>query len=116
MVVPLFVGNSYPSALTILGALKSGGICTCLDLSQPKQRLSHIIEDVDAKIALIAGSQSHSIWEAGINFIPLTRSWLEDLPREVDSAWAQNPTSAAFLFLPLGVPKPQSELSLSIKH
>ncbi|KAG7006588.1 hypothetical protein G7Y79_00014g037630 [Physcia stellaris] len=105
MVVPLFVGNSYLSAVAILGVLKSGGTCACLDLSQPKQRLDHIIHEVDAKIALIAGSQIDSRWEAGIEFIPLTRSWLEDLPVSVDSEWARDSTSAAFLVYTSGSTK-----------
>ena len=105
MVVPLFVGNSYLSAVAILGVLKSGGTCACLDLSQPKQRLDHIIHEVDAKIALIAGSQIDSTWEAGIDFIPMTRSWLEDLPVSVDSEWARDSTSAAFLVYTSGSTK-----------
>ena len=104
-VVPLFVGNSYLSAVAILGVLKSGGTCTCLDLNQPKQRLDYILREVDAKFALIAGSQSYSIWKAGRNFIPLTRSWLEDLPRAVKSEWPLDSTSAAFLLFTSGSTK-----------
>ena len=105
MVVPLFVGNSYLSAVAILGVLKSGGTCACLDLSQPKKRLHHIIREVDAKIALIAGSQSHSIWEAEMILVPLTRSWLKDLPRAVNCEWPQNSASAAFLVFTSGSTK-----------
>lgn len=105
MVIPLFVGNSCLSAVAILGVLKSGGTCACLDLGQPKQRLYHILREVDAKIALIVGSESQLLIEAGIDYIPLTRSWLEDLPRPANSEWPRDSTSAAFLIFTSGSTK-----------
>ena len=105
MVVPLFVGNSYLSAVAILGVLKNGGTCACLDFDQPEQRLNHIFHEVDAKIGLIAGSQSQLSWNAKVKFLPLTRSWPEDLPRGVDFEWPQDPDSAAFLVYTSGSTK-----------
>ena len=105
VVVPLFVGNSSMSPLAMLGVLKSGGTCACLDLGQPKKRLDHIIHEVDAKIALVAGSKSHLLGNFDVEFIPLTRSWLEALPRVVDVEWPQDATGAAFLVFTSGSTK-----------
>ena len=105
MVIPLFVGNSCLSAVAILGVLKSGGTCACLDLGQPKQRLYHIMHEVDARIALIVGSESQLLSDAGVNYIPLTRSWLEGLPRAADLEWPRDSNSAAFLIFTSGSTK-----------
>ncbi|KAL8792786.1 MAG: hypothetical protein Q9195_004599 [Heterodermia aff. obscurata] len=115
VVVPLFVGNSCMSALAMLGVLKSGGTCACLDLGQPRQRLDHILHEVDAKIALVAGSKSSLLGNFDVEFIPLTRSWLETLPRVVDVEWPQDPTGAAFLVFTSGSTKAPKGIVLEHK-
>lgn len=101
-VVPLFVGHSYLSAVAILGVLKSGGSCVCLDFSQPRQRVAHILHEVGAKIALIAESPRNVSPDFDVKFVSLNQSWLEDLPRVNEVEWHQDPSSAAFLIFTSG--------------
>jgi amino acid adenylation domain-containing protein len=86
--VPICVERSLEMLIGILGIMKAGGTYVPIDPDYPADRISYMLEDSGAELALSSKSSREKLGAASIRIITLDEDWAE-IAKEKDS----NPTT-----------------------
>ncbi|KAH8432011.1 uncharacterized protein LDX57_009658 [Aspergillus melleus] len=100
--VPVCFDKSLWAVVSMLGVLKAGGAFVCIDPAQPIDRLSTIIEEVDARIALAAPEHCGKLSEALPQVIAVDSALIHQLPPCPDLPRRASPHDAAYAIFTSG--------------
>ncbi|KAL4894930.1 hypothetical protein BDV59DRAFT_200709 [Aspergillus ambiguus] len=106
--VPCCFDKSLWAAISMLGVLKAGGAFVCIDPAQPVDRLTTIMDEVDAKFVLAAPEHCNLFAGAGCTTLGIDADFIHGLPlcHNLPSRAAPNdPALAIFTSGSTGKPK-----------
>ena len=80
VIVPLCFEKSIWAIVAMVGVMKAGGTCVCLDPAHPRDRLEELIQQVQAKFVLTSESNLELVSVLVDTFATVSRQALESLP------------------------------------
>lgn len=109
VMVPLCFEKSSWMVVAMMGVLKAGGACVCLDPSHPKARLSGIVADTNAML-IVTVPKLVGLFEGMADIVvALGQSWLDAIPATAHASLSSvQPNDLAYVIFTsgsTGVPK-----------
>jgi amino acid adenylation domain-containing protein/non-ribosomal peptide synthase protein (TIGR01720 family) len=110
MYVPLMFEKSAWTIVSMLGVLKAGAAFVPLDSNHPRERISYLVESVDAKVVLCSTHFTKKFEGCNVQTMPINKKTMADLSkravRPVNVAVTpQNPAYIIFTSGTTGLPK-----------
>ena len=90
MPVPLYTPRGIAMLTGILGILKAGGAYVPIDTEYPEERISYMLEDTGAQVAVSSGDYSGRLQELSGGYIQIAA--IDDPDKTAAAAAASNPT------------------------
>ncbi|KAF9782556.1 Nonribosomal peptide synthetase gra1 [Fusarium sp. DS 682] len=100
--VPFCMEKSAFAIVSMVAILRSGGCFVPLGMSSPRKRREDIIKRVQARIILVSPNTRSLFKDMDGEFVEVTRSMIEDLPRPSKLICGPSPSHAAYVLFTSG--------------